>query len=109
MENSFIKTGVVVVTLSLISMVVALPSDVVAQMYYNVSPRWTPVANSSVIQGQTLNLAVYASDDNGDVLAYSSIQMPQNATFDGNNRVFSFTPSYNQLGSYPVTLSVTDN
>ncbi len=76
---------------------------------YNARPYWQRIANASVIQGQTLSTTALATDDNGDVLTYAALQLPAGASFNPTSRIFSFTPSYNQLGSFPVVLSVTDN
>ncbi len=80
---------------------------------YNVSPVWDTANNTtnnfSVVQGQTLNVIVGATDNNGDVLTYAAVRLPDNASFNGSTRVLTFSPSFNQLGSFPVLLSVTDN
>lgn len=91
----------------------ALPAT--AQVYYGYSgsfdmkPYWNKIGDASVEQGQSLSITASAQDDGGDPLFYQSVQMPENASFNPTTRVFSFAPSFNQLGSFPVTLSVTDN
>lgn len=76
---------------------------------YNARPVWNKVNNLSVVQGETVSVGVLATDDNGDALTYEAITLPANANFNPITRVFSMTPSFAQLGSFPVTLSVTDN
>ena len=39
---------------------------------------------------------------------FTHSQLPQGATFDAGNRTFSWTPTYNQAGAYPITFTVTD-
>jgi hypothetical protein len=84
-----------------------------AQMYYagsfNARPVWQEIPYVSVNQGSTLNLSVTATDNEVDPLTFSSITLPEGAVFNSITRTFSFTPNYSQFGTYPVTLSVTDN
>lgn len=75
---------------------------------YNVAPLWDDIPASTVVQGNTLSLFVRAEDNNGDQLTYAAIRLPDNASFNPVTRVFSFTPKYDQVGTFPVVLSVTD-
>ena len=85
----------------------AIPMGADAQMYNSV-PVWSNIANLTVNQGNTASTVVSATDNEGDFLTYAGVSLPEGATFNGSARTFSFTPSSSQLGSYPVTLSVTD-
>jgi hypothetical protein len=64
---------------------------------YNAVPVWGKTGNPTVIQGQTFSTTIVATDDNGDPLTYSSIQLPAGATFNPVTRAFSFTPSFTHL------------
>lgn len=89
-----------------------MPAGVGAQMAYysgyNARPYFDRLSNQTVVQGQSLSASISAIDENGDPLTYAIIQAPQGAALNVITHVFNFTPSYNQLGSFPVTLSVTD-
>jgi PKD repeat protein len=53
-----------------------------------------------------LTFPVSATDEDGDTLTYSATGLPSGATFA--NRVFSWTPNYDEAGSYQVTFTVSD-
>jgi Ca2+-binding RTX toxin-like protein len=46
--------------------------------------------------------------DVGDILTYSLTEAPKGATIDPQTGVFNWTPGEDQLGSYTVTVRVTD-
>ncbi len=56
-----------------------------------------------------LTFAVSATDADDDALTYAASGVPTGATFDAATRTFSWTPTFAQAGSYPVTFTVTDN
>ncbi len=109
-----IRTSLVVGSLVLLTVITSAPALVGAQAYYNYGtgynarPYWNTVANMSVVQGQSLSASVQAIDENGDPLTYTLIQAPQGASFNSPSHLFTFTPNFNQLGSFPVTISATD-
>jgi hypothetical protein len=51
---------------------------------------------------------VNGTDPDGNPLTYSAIGLPAGAALDQNSGVFSWTPGYNQSGSYQVTFAATD-
>jgi len=113
MKNKSIIISVLSALL-LVVVFVTLPFGATAQMAtyyngYNAAPRWAVIGNQTVVQGQTVSVSAIAHDDNGDPLTYSTAQLPANSSFNPLTRVFSFTPNYGQLGSFAVTLGVTDN
>ncbi|NOQ69227.1 MAG: hypothetical protein GQ573_03850, partial [Gammaproteobacteria bacterium] len=69
-----------------------------------------PVITSSpvtVAQTDTLyNYAVIATDENGDILAYSLAQSPAGMSVDSASGVISWMPGL--TGSYPVSIQVSD-
>lgn len=72
----------------------------------NRDPLLAPIGNKVVNEGQTLSFTVSATDPDGDILSYSISGLPSDAVF--NQNTFTWTPSYNQAGSYNVTFTVSD-
>ena len=110
--NKSIISSTIAAGLMLVVVLSVVPAGVTAQMYYsgyNARPYWNRLPNVTVVQGQSLSVALSATDENGDALSYSMTQGPQGAALHPTSAVFTFTPNYNQLGSFPVTVSVTDN
>ncbi len=70
-------------------------------------PVITTINNKAVNENQLLSFQVTASSAQGLPLSYSVQGLPEGATF--NNKTFSWTPSYEQAGSYNVTLVVVDS
>jgi Tol biopolymer transport system component len=72
----------------------------------NQAPVLDPIGAKTVNEGQTLMLTVSATDVDGDGLTYSATGVPAGATFSGST--FTWTPAYDQAGSYKVTFMVSD-
>jgi hypothetical protein len=61
----------------------------------------------AVDEGQLLQFTVSANANDG--LTYSAINLPEGAAFSSSTRVFSWTPSYDQAGSYKdIQFQATD-
>ena len=76
----------------------------------NRAPILNPIGNKTVDEGQLLEITIIATDPDGDTLTYSASNLPTGATFDSVTQKFSWTPTYDQAGSYPkVLFTVTDN
>jgi len=58
--------------------------------------------------GEQLSFTISAEDADGDTLFYSAADLPDGADFDSDNRIFSWTPRYDQAGVYSVRFEVTD-
>jgi hypothetical protein len=72
-------------------------------------PILTQTDNQMVNEGQLLSFTISAIDgDIGDTLTYSGTGLPTGSSFDASTRTFSWTPTYNQAGTYPVTFTVSD-
>ena len=80
-------------------------------------PVLSPTGDKSAPEGALLTFIVSATDADGDKITYSAAPLPAGATFtddaDGNgapdgHATFSWTPSYTQAGTYPVTLAASD-
>ncbi len=76
--------------------------------YLNHPPLLNPIGNKNVNEGTLLQFTVSSSDPDGNTLTYSTSTLPPNATFDPIARTFSWTPAYNQAGTYAVTFTVSD-
>jgi hypothetical protein len=72
----------------------------------NRSPLLSGISSQSVSEGFVLSLALSGSDPDGDVLTYSVSGNPSGSSL--SNNIFSWTPGYDQAGSYQVTFVVSD-
>jgi hypothetical protein len=73
----------------------------------NHAPKLDSIGNQAVAIGDQLQFTVFASDIDGDSLAYSAINLPMEASFDAETRIFSWIPS--QSGIYEdIFFEVTD-
>jgi hypothetical protein len=75
----------------------------------NHPPVLNAVGNKSVDENVNLAFTLTATDPDGDTLTYSSTTLPTGATLDSVTGAFTWTPTYDQAGSFPVTFAVTDN
>ena len=75
----------------------------------NRPPVLDPVGNRSVNENSLLEFTINASDPDGDILTYSASNLPDGAVFDPGTRGFSWTPSFDQAGTYSeVCFEVSD-
>ena len=58
--------------------------------------------------GEHLSFTVAATDPYDDSLIYSASNLPEGASFDPDTQTFSWTPRYDQAGSYTVHFEVSD-
>jgi len=72
----------------------------------NNPPTLATIGNKSINENEELIFAVSAVDPENDVLYYSIQDRPTGATFSG--QTFTWTPSYEQSGTYDVTFIVSD-
>lgn len=79
----------------------------------NDAPVLTVPAAQTVSEGQTLSLAVSATDpDNGQTLTITASGLPDGATFvaaSPTSGQFRWTPSFTQSGNYTIKFTATDN
>ncbi|MEH1899398.1 MAG: putative Ig domain-containing protein [Nostoc sp.] len=89
----------------------------ITQQQYSLSvidapPNRPPVFTSTPVVDAAINTSytyqANASDADDDFLAFSLLSAPQGMTVDANTGVVSWIPTVNQLGTYDVTLAVTD-
>ena len=74
----------------------------------NRAPVLAPIGNKSGSEGTLLTFTVGATDADLDLLTYSASGLPLGASFDAGTKTFSWTPGFDQTGTYSVTFTVTD-
>jgi len=65
------------------------------------------IGDKSVDENSTLSFSVSATDPDGDTITYSVDGLPSGATF--TNQTFSWTPGYEQAGTYQATFIASDS
>ena len=61
-----------------------------------------------VNEREPLEFTLWATDADGDQLVYTASNLPEGASFDANTQTFSWTPRYDQEGTYTVHFEVSD-
>jgi hypothetical protein len=75
----------------------------------NHPPVLAPIGNKTVPEGSTLQFTVSATDPDGGKLTYSASNLPLGASFNDPPRVFKWTPTSEQVGTYNnLRFQVTD-
>jgi hypothetical protein len=75
----------------------------------NHPPTIAPMSAPTVKEGKELSVVINASDPDGDPLQFSAPGLSlANAAFDEVNHRFLFRPSFNQAGTYQITVQVSD-
>lgn len=74
----------------------------------NNPPVLAAIGNKSILESATLSFIISATDADGDSLTYSAAGLPTGASFNSLTGAFSWTPAFNQSGSYSVTFTVSD-
>ncbi len=74
----------------------------------NSAPVLGAIGGKSINENQPLSFTISATDaDSQDTLSYSATGLPTGAGFA--NQTFTWTPGYDQAGSYQVTFTVSDS
>jgi hypothetical protein len=73
------------------------------------APVLDPIGNKSVSENTVLTFTINATDDDGNIITYSTGNLPIGANFNISTRTFDWTPDYGQAGSYSATFSITDD
>ncbi len=77
----------------------------------NAAPSMDVTTEHSIDENQLLTFDVTASDPDGNPLTFDVSGLPTGADYtqtDANTYAFSWTPAYDQAGTYTVTFSVSD-
>ncbi len=71
-------------------------------------PVLATVGDKTIAEGALLAFSLSASDPDGDTLTFSATDLPEGATLDSVTGAFSWTPTFEQAGSYTFTFKVSD-
>jgi PGF-pre-PGF domain-containing protein len=74
----------------------------------NMPPKFDTIGPKDVNVGSMLEFTVSAYDGDGNSLVYSASGLPSGATFNTFSRIFKWTPSASQTGTYSVSFKVSD-
>src|SRR3989454_5652078 len=75
----------------------------------NRAPVLAAIGNKNGSEGSLLTITVAATDADGNALTYSASGLPAGASFDPATQTFSWTPGFDQAGTYAgVTFTVSD-
>jgi hypothetical protein len=74
----------------------------------NNAPVLAAIGAKSILEGANTSFTISASDADGDSLTYSASNLPTGAGFNSSTGSFSWTPGFDQAGSYSVTFAVFD-
>ena len=75
----------------------------------NGPPTLASIGSKSIDENSALTFTLSASDPGLDTLTYSAVDLPTGSTLDGSSGLFTWTPTYDQAGTYPVQFNVTDD
>ncbi len=85
---------------------------VVMDFQAGLSPSLAPVEDQAVDEGQALFFQIIGNDPNNDLLTYATDNLPEGALFEAttDTNIFnlSWTPGYDQAGTYTVGFTATD-
>ena len=73
-----------------------------------VAPTITDPGQQTSLAGEAISLQIVAADGNGDTLTYSATGLPGGLLIDTSTGLISGNVESNQIGNYPVIVSVTD-
>ncbi len=74
----------------------------------NQAPTLDLQESALVDEGQLLTVPVTGSDPDGDLLSFTAAPLPDNAIFMPATGTLTFTPDYEQSGTYSITFDVSD-
>ncbi|MFC1624756.1 putative Ig domain-containing protein, partial [Candidatus Omnitrophota bacterium] len=75
----------------------------------NRAPLLDTIGDKVIDEDALLSFTVSATDPDGDSLTYSALNLPTGASFDAPTKTFTWTPTHEQVGTYPnVHFEVTD-
>ncbi len=74
----------------------------------NRAPVLGEIGNKSIAEGFKLSFTILGTDPDLDSLTYSVVDLPSGASFNEGSRLFSWTPDYDDSGTYSVSFTVSD-
>ena len=72
------------------------------------APVLTVPGNKTIKEGQAVSLQLSAVDPEGKGVTYASADLPPGATLNPTTGLFTWTPAYNQHGTYTVYFTATN-
>jgi hypothetical protein len=75
----------------------------------NKPPVFVPMGNHQVAEGSDLHFTLNVVDPDGDAITCSALSLPAGAAFNQVSRAFSWTPSFDQAGTYTARFEATDS
>ena len=72
----------------------------------NWPPALAIITDKYIAENAQLSFSINATDADGDAVIYSAADLPTGATFAGDT--FTWTPAYDQAGTYQVTFIASD-
>ncbi|WP_319506853.1 putative Ig domain-containing protein [uncultured Methanolobus sp.] len=73
------------------------------------APELATIGNKTVNENELLSFTISATDPDDDKVSYSTTDLPAGANLDSGTGEFSWTPGYNDEGSYNVEIIATAN
>ncbi len=81
----------------------------VLERFDNAAPYFVDTMPDTTIgEGEALSYTYTVDDPEGDEITFSLIDPPEGAAIDGTSGAFTWTPTYEQAGTYDIVVSVTD-
>lgn len=74
----------------------------------NLTPVLAFLPNQTIRRDQLLEFTIPATDPDHDSVTYSASLLPPGAILNPTTGRFSWTPTATQIGTYPITFTVTD-
>jgi hypothetical protein len=89
------------------------PGGLTAQASFNITvsddgPALDALPNRTAHPGQLLSFYANASDPDGDLITYNLVTPPSGATINPGSGLFTWTPGWNQIGSFTITIRASD-
>ncbi len=75
----------------------------------NDAPILNSIGIKSINENNTLTFTISAEDPDNDALYYSTQNSPNGASFNTTTRTFTWTPTFQQSGTYNVTFIISDS
>ena len=91
---------------------VATQAVLITVNHVNRTPVFAAIPAQTIAENAPLSLTITAGEDpdteDADKIVYKVEGLPEGAAFDPVTRVFTWTPGFEQSGSYDVAISMTD-
>lgn len=81
--------------------------------HINRTPALNPIEAHTAEENMPINIVIAAGEDpdveDAQKLVYAAENLPDGATFDAITRNFNWTPTYEQSGTYQISISLSDD